>query len=86
VPPAPIYRTIVAALACILAAATARAQAPPDLKPYTQEIPGTSLKFNLVPIPGGTYKMGSPGRRGQTGRGRGPGPRGQDRPVLDGHA
>ncbi len=71
-PPAPIHRPIVAALACILAAATARAQAPADLKPYTQEIPGTSLKFNLVPIPGGTYKMGSPDAEAKRGEDEGP--------------
>ena len=70
--PAPIHRPIVAALACILAAATARAQAPADLKPYTQDIPGTSLKFNLVPIPGGTYKMGSPDARAKRGEDEGP--------------
>ena len=29
-------------------------------KPYTQEITGTSLKFDMVAIPGGEFKMGSP--------------------------
>lgn len=31
-----------------------------DMKPYTQVIPGTAAKFNLAPIPGGTFTMGSP--------------------------
>ncbi len=30
------------------------------LAAYTQEIPGTDLKFDMVPIPGGTFLMGSP--------------------------
>ena len=28
--------------------------------PYTQTIPGSELKFEMVPIPGGTFTMGSP--------------------------
>jgi len=31
-----------------------------DLKPYTETIPGTDVKFEMVPIPGGTFTMGSP--------------------------
>jgi formylglycine-generating enzyme required for sulfatase activity len=31
-----------------------------DMKPYTQAIPGTGASFEMVPIPGGTYRMGSP--------------------------
>jgi formylglycine-generating enzyme required for sulfatase activity len=30
------------------------------MKPYTQEIPGVDVKFDLVPIPGGEFVMGSP--------------------------
>ena len=73
-PHASTHRTIGAALACacILAAAPTRAQAPPDFKPYTQEIPGTGLKFNLVPIPGGTFKMGSPDSEAKRGEDEGP--------------
>ncbi len=34
---------------------------PADLtKPYTQTIRGTTVKFDMVPIPGGTFVMGSP--------------------------
>jgi formylglycine-generating enzyme required for sulfatase activity len=29
-------------------------------KPYTEAIPGTEVKFDLVPIPGGTFEMGAP--------------------------
>ena len=30
------------------------------MKPYTDEIPGTGVKFEMVPIPGGEFVMGSP--------------------------
>ena len=28
--------------------------------PYTSTIPGTDLSFEMVPVPGGTFMMGSP--------------------------
>ena len=31
-----------------------------DMQPYTNTIPGTKVKFAMVPIPGGEYLMGSP--------------------------
>ncbi len=31
-----------------------------DLKPFTQAIPGTDAKFEMLPIPAGTFQMGSP--------------------------
>ncbi|QDT38066.1 formylglycine-generating enzyme family protein [Stratiformator vulcanicus] len=31
-----------------------------EMKPYTEVISGTGVKFDLVPIPGGTFTMGSP--------------------------
>jgi formylglycine-generating enzyme required for sulfatase activity len=31
-----------------------------EMKPYTDAIAGTSVRFDLVPIPGGTFTMGSP--------------------------
>ncbi len=71
-PYASTRRTAGLGLACILAAATARAQAPADFKPYTETIPGTGLKFDLVPIPGGTYKMGSPAGEAKRGEDEGP--------------
>jgi formylglycine-generating enzyme required for sulfatase activity len=36
------------------------------MKKYTEQIQSTDLKFDMVPIPGGTYKMGSPD--GEKGR------------------
>ena len=31
-----------------------------DMKPFTQPIPDSTVTFELLPIPGGTFKMGSP--------------------------
>ncbi|RUL84208.1 formylglycine-generating enzyme family protein, partial [Tautonia sociabilis] len=58
-------RTGAALLACALLAAAApsrgqEASAPEEMKPYTETIPGTDLSFEMVPIPGGTFLMGSP--------------------------
>src|SRR6185503_15531167 len=40
---------------------TGRAAEPPaEGKPYTETIPGTSVTFEMMPIPGGTFRMGSP--------------------------
>jgi len=30
------------------------------LVPYTETIPGTDITFEMIPVPGGTYRMGSP--------------------------
>jgi formylglycine-generating enzyme required for sulfatase activity len=43
----------------------ASAQEPPpataeSMKSYTEPIPGTEVKFEMVPIPGGTFLIGSP--------------------------
>jgi len=40
--------------------------APAEMKPYTEVLPGTTVKFDLVPIRAGTFTMGSP----STERGR----------------
>ncbi|MBC6489715.1 formylglycine-generating enzyme family protein [Flavihumibacter stibioxidans] len=31
-----------------------------NFKAYKQKLPGSKIEFNMVPIPGGTFKMGSP--------------------------
>jgi len=40
--------------------------------PYTVKIPGTDLEFEMIPVPGGTYTMGSP--EDEEGRGEDEGP------------
>ncbi len=50
--------------------------APLEMQPYAEKIPGTDVAFDLVIIPGGIFKMGSP--EGESGRGADEGPQ---RPV-----
>lgn len=38
----------------------AEASDPAGMKPYVEVIPGTEIKIEMVPIPGGTFVMGSP--------------------------
>lgn len=40
--------------------------------PYTATIPGTDIKFEMVPVPGGTFKIGSPAD--EAGRAKSEGP------------
>jgi formylglycine-generating enzyme required for sulfatase activity len=44
---------------CSLQWSTAQ-NVPADFKPYQQAIPGFNVQFQMVPIPGGSFKMGSP--------------------------
>jgi formylglycine-generating enzyme required for sulfatase activity len=45
---------------------------PEEMKAYVETIPGTSVKFEMVPIPGGSFTMGSPAS--EPGRGSDEGP------------
>jgi formylglycine-generating enzyme required for sulfatase activity len=47
--------------------------AAPAFAPYTEEIPKTDVKFEMVPVTGGTFMMGSPGN--EPGREPDEGPR-----------
>jgi formylglycine-generating enzyme required for sulfatase activity len=59
---------IIAGLGCAAALAGSRdppvaaqgAAAPSALAPYTETIPDTKISFDMVPIPAGTFTMGSP--------------------------
>lgn len=51
---------------------TARAADPAELKPYTEAIPGTELKFEMLPIKGGTFTMGSPESEAKRNNDEGP--------------
>jgi formylglycine-generating enzyme required for sulfatase activity len=59
------FLTLLAGVA-LLASVTDARQAPPALAKYTETIPNTKITFEMVPIPGGTFTMGSPA--GETGR------------------
>ena len=39
----------------------AKSRAFVEMRPYTETIPGTNISFEMVPIPGETFLMGSPG-------------------------
>lgn len=41
-------------------ATAAKPKAPQPLKPYTETIQGTLVKFDMVPVPGGTYTITDP--------------------------
>jgi formylglycine-generating enzyme required for sulfatase activity len=43
-----------------------------EMKPYTETVPGINLKFDMVPISGGTFTMGSP--ESESGRHKDEGP------------
>ena len=43
-----------------------------DMKPYTETIPGTELKFDLLPIPAGTFMIGSPATEEKRSEDEGP--------------
>jgi formylglycine-generating enzyme required for sulfatase activity len=43
-----------------------------DLKPYVETLPGTDIKFDMMPIPGGTFTLGSPASEEKRGADEGP--------------
>ncbi len=51
----------------------ATAQAAEELQRYTEHIPGTQVRFEMLPIPGGSFLMGSPDT--EAGREASEGPR-----------
>ena len=63
-PLAPLAGVCLLALACLPAGSAEKPKYPLvdklDHKGYTQAIPGTKVKFDMVAIPGGTYLEGSP--------------------------
>ena len=50
----------------------ASAEGEKDMKPYSERIPGSSVAFDMVPIPGGKFLLGSP--NGEEGRSADEGP------------
>src|SRR5690606_8052319 len=50
----------------------AAAKTEKEMKPYTERIAGTEVTFDMVPIPGGTFLMGSP--ESEAGRNEDEGP------------
>jgi len=57
---------------CNFARADDKVAIPADMKAYTETIPGADVKFKMVPIPGGTFTMGSPESEKKRGKDEGP--------------
>jgi formylglycine-generating enzyme required for sulfatase activity len=53
-------------------AAPAAAQAPADFKAYKQVIPGSKVSFDMMPIPGGEFLIGSPAAEAKRKEDEGP--------------
>jgi formylglycine-generating enzyme required for sulfatase activity len=64
---------IVLSLAAACLTSPVRADEPARPSNYTETIPGSNVRFEMVGIPGGTFSMGSP--VGEKGRGDDEGPR-----------
>ena len=47
-------------LSVLLFGSALKAGDAPEFKPYTEPIPGTDVKFDMLPIPAGKFVMGSP--------------------------
>jgi formylglycine-generating enzyme required for sulfatase activity len=48
------------------------AESAESMKPYVETIPGSDVKFEMLPIPGGTFEMGSPPSEAKRGDDEGP--------------
>ncbi|HJQ23003.1 MAG TPA: SUMF1/EgtB/PvdO family nonheme iron enzyme [Blastocatellia bacterium] len=44
----------------IIAAVSLQKLKPSEMRPYNETIPGTNVKFEMMPVPGGEFIMGSP--------------------------
>ena len=54
------------------------------MKPYKTTIPNTDVSFEMIPIKGGEFTMGTPASENGPRKGRRAAAQSQDRPVLDG--
>src|SRR5262245_24052890 len=68
----PVFGVLVAGAAALAALPPSPAGAPAEFKPYSETVPGTALSFEMIPIPAGTFLMGSP--PGEKDRGDNEGP------------
>ena len=66
--------------------AGASAASPAAMKRYAEKIPGTGVTFDMTPIPGGRFQMGSPKEEAGRAEDEGPVHEVLDRPLLDGGA
>jgi formylglycine-generating enzyme required for sulfatase activity len=52
--------TIASITSAVRAQGAPAASLPPGMQTYVEPVPGTDLKFEMIPIPGGRFLMGSP--------------------------
>jgi formylglycine-generating enzyme required for sulfatase activity len=67
--------SLLASLAVLAVPSLARAQPPApgqETKPYVETIPGTEVKFEMMPIPAGTFLLGSPATEAKRSEDEGP--------------
>lgn len=55
-----------------LGASGGEEKTPKEMESYVEVIPGTTIKFEMVPIPGGSFTMGSPGSEAKRSADEGP--------------
>jgi formylglycine-generating enzyme required for sulfatase activity len=70
-----IGATLALGAATAASGAARSGDAPPasaDMKPYVESIPGSNATFEMIPLSGGTFRMGSPA--GEAGRSEDEGP------------
>lgn len=71
--PLPRWLPLLLLAPAVLAGPTNSVLAQSDaFAPYSETIPGTKLKFDLVPIPAGTFTMGSPSTEAKRSEDEGP--------------
>ena len=62
----------------------AEAKTEATMKPYTEKLVNTDVSFEMAPVPGGAFKMGSPAGEKDRKPDEGPQVESQDRAILDG--
>jgi len=68
----------------VVAIPEAEAKTAAEMKPYTEKLTGTEVTFDMVPIPGGEYVMGSPDSEAGRNPDEGPQHTMKIAPLLDG--
>lgn len=70
-----LFGCLALGLAVLLVAPALAADPAPsarDMKPYVESIPGADIKFELLPIPGGKFTLGSPEAEDKRSKDEGP--------------
>ena len=71
-PPSAVYPDPPDGTPPVLVVENADAASPEAMKPYAERIPGSAATFQMIPLPGGTFSMGSPESERKRGEEEGP--------------